>query len=468
MIAPSRYCPLCDGETALVRCPRDDAPTVPRELAVAGRVPIGSVIAAAYRVVRQLGKGGMGEIYEAIDLAIDRPVAVKVLRAELIGDVAALRRFYREARIAGGIEGRHVVRVFGFGVDEATGMPFLVMELHQGRTLRQILADGPLAPAEAAQVITQVAHALRAAEARGVVHRDLKPENVFVDRTPGGELEIKVADFGIATMIGDHRLTATGELLGTPAYMAPEQIRGGVVDSRTDLYALGCVLHELVTGEPPFTTGALGRHLIEPVPALPTAAGEVLGRVHRALLAKDPAARPASAAAVLAMLGEVDASVDVRPPAVDALAAPTVRGEAPERRRSRRLLVALAALAAIAIGSCRWWTATRASRPRSAAIGSPVDSLPAPAPALPALVSASPAASIAAPTTAPPLAVPSLADPPRAAPTAASSERGVRRRKTPTSPPPAESAAPSQPPVPPVVDESDPGRAGSPPHREQP
>src|SRR6516165_145575 len=202
-----------------------------------------------YRVEKLLGSGAMGEVYRAYDPAIDRLVAIKVLRPELIagsGSDQLLQRFRREARAAGRRFHPNIVAIWDFGDDD--GMPFLAMEYVEGRSLDEVIrSSGPLIPSRSVAIITQVLSALGFAHKNGIVHRDIKPSNIMI--LPNDE--VKVADFGIAR-IDASDFTIVGDLLGTPAYMAPEQLSGAPVDHRTDLFAVGVILFEMLTGVKPF------------------------------------------------------------------------------------------------------------------------------------------------------------------------------------------------------------------------
>ncbi len=207
-----------------------------------------------YRVVSQLGQGGMGVVYKAIDVRLDRPVALKVLPPDVSADERRRRRFLQEARAASALNDPHIVTVYDIFTEEGTD--FLVMEYVQGRTLREVLTAGPVAVADALEWIAQIAEALALAHAAGIVHRDLKPGNLIV--TARGL--VKVLDFGLAklTRFGDDQATfdgpntQAGALLGTVDYMSPEQARGEAVDHRTDIFSLGAVAYELLAGARPF------------------------------------------------------------------------------------------------------------------------------------------------------------------------------------------------------------------------
>ena len=202
-----------------------------------------------YRVEKLLGSGALGEVYRAYDPAIDRLVAIKVLRPELIGGSDSeqlLQRFRREARAAGRRFHPNIVAIWDFGDDN--GMPFLAMEYVEGRSLGELIkSSGHLTPDRGVKIIMQVLSALGFAHANGIIHRDIKPSNIMI--LPNDD--VKVADFGIAR-IDASDFTIVGDLLGTPAYMAPEQLSGAPVDHRTDLFAVGVILFEMLTGVKPF------------------------------------------------------------------------------------------------------------------------------------------------------------------------------------------------------------------------
>jgi Tol biopolymer transport system component len=207
-----------------------------------------------YEILTPLGSGGMGEVYRARDSRLGRDVAVKVLPHSFAKDRERLQRFEHEARAAGALSHPNVVAVFDVGATD--GIPYLVSELLEGESLGNLIRRGPLQPRRAVELMIQAASGLAAAHAKGIVHRDLKPENLFV--LPDGRL--KILDFGLAKLLRDdapprdetgpqlHTLTQTGQIMGTASYMAPEQVRDQPVDYRADLFALGAILHELITG----------------------------------------------------------------------------------------------------------------------------------------------------------------------------------------------------------------------------
>src|SRR6516165_2671495 len=248
-----------------------------------------------YRVEKLLGSGAMGEVYRAYDPAIDRLVAIKVLRPELIGGSDSeqlLQRFRREARAAGRRFHPNIVAIWDFGDDD--GMPFLVMELVEGRSLDQVIKSSrSIEPARSVAIITQVLSALGFAHENGIVHRDIKPSNIMVLQDD----RVKVADFGIAR-IEASEFTIVGDLLGTPAYMAPEQLSGSPIDHRTDLFAAGVILFEMLTGVKPFRGKSITEIMSlmetrgpEDIRALNPSVPEALKRVIAKSVAFDPVQR---------------------------------------------------------------------------------------------------------------------------------------------------------------------------------
>jgi serine/threonine-protein kinase len=270
---------------------------------------VGSTVSGRYFVQRLLGRGGMGTVYEAARLDDGRSVALKLL--PLAGDAARLARFEREVAAAARLRHPSCVEVLDSGPDGGDGY-FIAMERAPGRDLaRVLLEDGPLPAARAARVVDGVLAMLEEAHGAGVIHRDLKPANVMVDVGPDGAEAVKVLDFGVATLlepgIGEARPTREGITHGTPPYMSPEQIRGEPLDGRSDLYAAGALLFELVAGAPPFDgptpMAVAARQLTERAPALPgDVPGAVAALVARAL-ERERERRPATAAAMRRELG---------------------------------------------------------------------------------------------------------------------------------------------------------------------
>src|SRR5208282_1551065 len=209
---------------------------------------------AHYKVLRQLGSGGMGVVYEAKDIRLGRRVALKLLPEKLLGDERALRRFAREARAASSLNHPNICTIYE--VEEHDHQPVIVMELLEGVSLRQRIQEGPLSTDELLDFGIQASDALEAAHARGIIHRDIKPGNMFIVGK-----QMKILDFGLAKVCGppvaedqsgDEALTLDGVIPGTTSYMSPEQVRGEEIDARSDLFSLGVVLYEMVTGKRPF------------------------------------------------------------------------------------------------------------------------------------------------------------------------------------------------------------------------
>ncbi|MCO1596671.1 serine/threonine protein kinase [Micromonospora sp. RHAY321] len=267
------------------------------------------LLAGRYRLLERLGSGGMSAVHRAYDEVLERDVAVKVLVAS---DASARQRIRAEAKAAARLSHPHVTSVYDYGESSFNGshVPFVVMELLGGHTLEQRLATGPLPPRAGLRVCAEVAAALAAAHARGLVHRDIKPGNVML--TPTG---VKVLDFGIAAAVGDSEIDFEGRLLGTPAYLAPERLEAGDVLPACDVYALGLLLHRVLTGRLPWRTEATTgmpsapAHVEpDPLPAIDGVPPEIQ-RLYRWCLAHDPADRPpaAEAARILLTAGEAAA-----------------------------------------------------------------------------------------------------------------------------------------------------------------
>ncbi len=213
---------------------------------------VGDILYGRYRVTDLLGQGGMATIFRGHDSQLGRDVAIKILRSEYGRDPAFVARFRQEAQSAAVLSHPNVVQVFDFGME--SGDPFIVMELVEGGDLAQKIAQGPLDPVEAARVAQQIFEALDTAHARGIVHRDIKPTNVLL--TPSGR--VKVADFGIARAFSEAQLTMPGTTLGSVHYFSPEQARGEVVTTASDVYSAGLVLVEMLTQRRAWTGDSAG------------------------------------------------------------------------------------------------------------------------------------------------------------------------------------------------------------------
>ena len=311
------YCPTCkeifpNGAF----CAKDGTALVEREQTSL----VGQVLADRYRIVRLLGEGGMGQVYEAQHLNINKRFAIKMLRPEVIGSTQSLQRFRQEAWAASSIGHENIVEIDDFAT-LPSGQVYLAMEFLDGQSLAERIRDGaPLQIEQAVAIMIAVAQGLAAAHDKGIVHRDMKPENVFLARK-GGRVVAKILDFGIAKMTGGDEpsnLTRTGAIFGTPLYMSPEQAKGKPADGRADVYALGVILYELITGSVPFggdsSVEILSQH-IGAAPVRPTELAPQRGispaleaLVLRAL-EKEPEARFASMATLASELEAVAATL---------------------------------------------------------------------------------------------------------------------------------------------------------------
>src|ERR1700687_4705518 len=217
------------------------------EAASKGQLEPGTVLGDRFEVLQLLGQGGMGAVYKARDLELDRLVALKLIRPDLASHPEILRRFKQELILAREVTHRNVILIFDLG--QAQGIKFITMEYVEGRDLRSLIHEkGKMAPEEAVPILLQIAAALDAAHHAGVVHRDLKPQNIMSDK----DGRVYVMDFGIARSLETPGMTQTGALMGTPEYMSPEQAKGEKVDARSDLFALGIIFYEMLTGNSPF------------------------------------------------------------------------------------------------------------------------------------------------------------------------------------------------------------------------
>lgn len=299
-----------------------------------------------YRIVRELGAGGMGTVYEAVDTALHRSVALKVITSVLAGDTGFRARFVREAQAQASLDSPHVVQVFAHG--QVDGRLYIASQLipdgDLGATLRR---HGPPPPAVAVDLIAQVADGLAEAHRVGLVHRDIKPANVLL-RNRGTDTVAYLADFGISRQIGADRSTTGGVVAGTPSYMAPELHQGGPAGPASDVYSLGCLLWATLTGRAPYfgTTDhqVVEAHLGAPIPQSTgrTAFDREVNRVLRTALAKNPHERHPSAAAFRDDLRSLPGTTSGRPRKSAAVVAATVAGIA--------ALAVLIALAAVLIG----------------------------------------------------------------------------------------------------------------------
>lgn len=313
-------------------------------------------VGGRYRLAEPLARGGMASVYRGRDEQLERDVAIKLMRSELGDDPKVLRRFEAEARRAASISHPNLVAVYDVGSEDGT--PYIVMEIVEGGDLSSAVArEGPMDPRRAARIGADVADGLAAAHAAGVIHRDVKPGNILLD--PDGRA--RVADFGIARAIGDESLTATGAMLGSVEYFSPEQARGERATAATDIYALGVVLYELVTGARPFTgdspyavaTARLRQAPPDPREVNPDVPDELAGIIQRAM-ATDPAARHESAAKLRAeLLGWLDGAPERPATSVLAATAPAAQpaeGAAGRGRRRDRAAWLLGAAGLVILG----------------------------------------------------------------------------------------------------------------------
>ena len=270
-------------------------------------LPVERTIDNRYRLDQLLGRGGMGAVYEAWDMRLSRIVAVKILTGAMFGNPEALRRFEREARSAARIQHPHIVTVYDYGTLDTEGA-YLVMELARGETLgARLRRDGRLAPPVAANLFAQILSGLAAAHEAGVIHRDLKPENILLSTDADNQTTARILDFGLAKLThtdsdvnASTQITAPGTIMGTYGYMSPEQLTGGEVDERSDLFSLGVMVVEAITGGRPFG-GQTYHELLTNVLQTPfhlTGASPAVRHLDAALqkcLAKERTARFASA-----------------------------------------------------------------------------------------------------------------------------------------------------------------------------
>jgi tetratricopeptide (TPR) repeat protein/predicted Ser/Thr protein kinase len=317
-------CPLCNHPNAdeLMQCEKCATPlpigdqtlgtglrggwSVPADEVVIAAVTLkplaaGTVLGERYEIIRMLGQGGMGAVYQAHDRELDREVALKVIRGDMAANPEILKRFKQELILARQITHKNVIRIFDLG--QADGFKFITMEYIEGEDLQSLLKrKKKLAPAEATNIVAQVCRALEVAHAEGVIHRDLKPQNIMLDKTG----RAYVMDFGIARSTLGSGMTQTGALIGTPDYMSPEQAKGQTLDARSDLFAIGIIFYEMLSGVSPFhadtTMGKLWKRTSEParpLGELDKTIPQALSEIVRKCLEIDPQKRFASASELL-------------------------------------------------------------------------------------------------------------------------------------------------------------------------
>jgi eukaryotic-like serine/threonine-protein kinase len=329
-------CPTCKKllEPGMRFCPHDgtpltetSAPNVPTPVSTlpaqqADDIELPVVVGGRYRLEEFRGSGGMARVYRAVDLTLEREVAVKLMNTKLRAETEFDARFQREARIVSQLSDPHIVAVHDFGLDSVHG-PFLVMEFLQGHSLRERLAaEGPLPLRAGLQLSAQITLALIHAHQKGIIHRDVKPENVFLVNQSGVRLHVRVLDFGIARIYRsddghNETLTHPGAVIGTPRYMSPEQLAGQPVDVRSDIYSVALVIHEALTGHLPYVSG---KNLCELCPEATPALQDLLDQC----LKPNPNERPPSAVEVylrLSELGKASGILLLPPGAMDRLVA---------------------------------------------------------------------------------------------------------------------------------------------------
>lgn len=352
----------------------------PRHTASNPKSLVGTIIAGRYEVIKELGAGGMGVVLRAKQIAMNREVALKVLHPQFSQNRQAAARFHREMQVTSKLEHANTIRVYDFGETE-DGQLYLAMELVPGKTLSELLGAQPVTSTTPRQdetdlvvrtglplprlvhIARQIAVALKAAHGEGIVHRDLKPDNVMLIDRYGDKDTVKVLDFGIARFADEsaesQRLTAEGAVVGTPAYMSPEQATGRPVGPATDIYAFGVILFEMATGTIPFsaptTVSLMVMHVQEPPPR-PSTVAPVDPRLEQLILrclAKDPADRPASAEEIIAALDQLVSPATSAPgkkPTDPSSAPPGGTGPTPPAKKGSKLPLILALLVLIGVG----------------------------------------------------------------------------------------------------------------------
>src|SRR5215470_12166503 len=266
--------------------------------------PGSGVLGRRYALEEKIGAGGYSEVWRGTDVVLTRQVAIKLLHPGYAQYAEELARFRAEAQHAGALTHENIARVYDYGEPDPPQPPFLVMEFIDGPSLAGALTGCPLDPARTMDIVAQAASGLHAAHLAGLVHRDIKPGNLLL--APGGI--VKITDFGIAHAADSAPVTGTGQLIGTPGYLAPERVMGAQATAASDLYSLGIVAYECLVGAPPFTGLALAvarAHHERPLPPLPGQVPAEVAALVRELTAKDPAARPHSAGEVAGRAAEL-------------------------------------------------------------------------------------------------------------------------------------------------------------------
>jgi len=403
------YCAACGSSYPLQVdvCPKDGARLT--KLKAQPDALLGRVFDGRFEVRAALGQGGMGTVYRGWQITVDREIAIKVIHSKLASDRIAVKRFLREARLSSRLNQPNIVNVYDFGQTE-DGILYIAMELLRGHTLgRELEAMRPMPIRRVLAIGQQLCDALDSAHNQGIVHRDLKPNNIVILDDPPGRDLIKVLDFGLAkSLVTDTSslVTNTNAILGTPLYMPPEQIEGRPSDQRADLYSLGCILYQMLSGKPPFTGDTvnlvLAAHVGDPPEPLPPSVPVMLARLVTRMMEKDPAKRVASAREARDVMQSVleggyptsdvyDTTPDVRPGMIDSgpialaetrhastsappLSAERSQGSAPSRRWVAPVL--LAALLGGGGGMYVVMQKLQREEPRASAAAPVIDALP--------------------------------------------------------------------------------------------
>jgi eukaryotic-like serine/threonine-protein kinase len=424
----ARFCPFCGAASAAAE-PADPM--------------VGATVSGKFKVEKMIGQGGMGKVYRARHLTLDRPVVLKMLHRAYSDDPQIVQRFQREARAASRLNHPNSIAVLDFGAAE-DGTLYMAMEYLAGRDLSRVVAEEfPLGEARIARIGGQILSALAEAHAQGIIHRDLKPENVMVEPRRDEPDFVKVLDFGIAKITAaaenEPKLTQAGLVCGTPEYMSPEQARGADLDQRSDLYSVGVILYQLATGELPFQSdtpvGFLTKHLVEvPVPPRQRRpeVSERLDALIRRAMEKDPTRRFADAAAMreallacatpaparaapppppatlmVDVVEDVPEPAPAPAPAARASRAATAPSPAPAARSKTPLVAGAAAVIALAVGAAVVIAGKREAAPPPAPVAAVAAAqVQPPAPPSPPAATAEPSPTPAPPATAEPTPAP--------------------------------------------------------------
>jgi tRNA A-37 threonylcarbamoyl transferase component Bud32 len=280
---------------------------------VNGDLFVGKVIDGRYEILSRIGEGGMGVVYKARQMAIDRVIAVKMLNAQMAGDQTWVQRFYNEAKACSRLQHPNTIRMFDFGQTN-DGRLYMTMEFLDGMSLREAVSKGPLAPQRVVKILIQCCASLAEAHSIGIIHRDIKPDNVFLLNMAGSPDFVKLLDFSVAKLLeGDRMKTQAGVVFGTPQYMSPEQGRGLPLDARSDLYALGILAFEMLTGNVPFNDEnpmtVIQMHLHAAIPPLPQSVPYSVQQILRRALEKDPSRRYQSSGEMMQHCQQVFAEI---------------------------------------------------------------------------------------------------------------------------------------------------------------